>query len=378
MKKLLTTISIITLSLSLLLTPILISPTLASESNTIPNSPNFQTTSQQSLSYTKTIKPTKVTLNKKTTSIPINSTEQLIPTISPLNATNQNVTWKSSSTKIATVDSEGNIKGVKKGKATITVKTADNRKTAKCIVTVTDIPQIVNVTGITLNKINTTIDMESNEQLIATISPLNTTNKDITWESSNSEIVKIDKNGILKGLKIGKTIIMATTVDGNKTASCEVIVDDQIINFNDKILSMFIIWSIPNKPNNSEIYKSEVNKIKIFQISKSGIKDLTGIESLTNLAYLNLNWSPLENISQLTQLTNLTTLKLYNNKISDLSPLEGLINLEYLWLSDNKISDVSVLKGLTKLKILDLRYNLISEGDKEELKKSLPNCFIYF
>ena len=378
MKKLLTTISIITLSLSLLLTPILISPTLASESNTIPNSPNFQTTSQQSLSYTKTIKPTKVTLNKKTTSIPINSTEQLIPTISPSNATNQNVTWKSSSTKIATVDSEGNIKGIKKGKATITVKTVDNRKTAKCIVTVTDIPQIVNVTGITLNKINTTIDMESNEQLIATISPLNTTNKDITWESSNSEIVKIDKNGILKGLKIGKTIIMATTVDGNKTASCEVIVDDQIINFNDKILSMFIIWSIPNKPNNSEIYKSEVNKIKIFQISKSGIKDLTGIESLTNLAYLNLNWSPLENISQLTQLTNLTTLKLYNNKISDLSPLEGLINLEYLWLSDNKISDVSVLKGLTKLKILDLRYNLISEGDKEELKKSLPNCFIYF
>ena len=378
MKKLLTTISIITLSLSLLLTPILISPTLASESNTIPNSPNFQTTSQQSLSYTKTIKPTKVTLNKKTTSIPINSTEQLIPTISPSNATNQNVTWKSSSTKIATVDSEGNIKGIKKGKATITVKTVDNRKTAKCIVTVTDIPQIVNVTGITLNKINTTIDMESNEQLIATISPLNATNKNITWESSNSEIAKIDQNGILKGSKIGKTIITATTVDGKKTASCEVIVHDQIINFNDKILSMFIIWSIPNKPNNSEIYKSEVNKIKIFQISKSGIKDLTGIESLTNLAYLNLNWSPLENISQLTQLTNLTTLKLYNNKISDLSPLRGLINLENLWLSNNKISDVSVLKGLTKLKILDLRYNEISDAGKEDLKKSLPNCVIYF
>jgi len=366
------------LSLSLLLTPILISPTLASESNTIPNSPNFQTTSQQSLSYTKTIKSAKVTLNKKTTSISINSTEQLIPNISPSNATNQNVTWKSSSTKIATVDSEGNIKGIKKGKATITVKTVDNRKTAKCIVTVTDIPQIVNVTGITLNKINTTIDMESNEQLIATISPLNATNKNITWESSNSEIAKIDQNGILKGSKIGKTIITATTVDGKKTASCEVIVNDQIINFNDKILSMFIIWSIPNKPNNSEIYKSEVIKIKIFQISNYEIKDLTGIESLTNLVYLNLNWSPLENISQLTQLTNLTTLKLYNNKISDLSPLRGLINLENLWLSNNKISDVSVLKGLTKLKILDLRYNEISDAGKEDLKKSLPNCVIYF
>jgi len=378
MKKLLTTISIITLSISLLLTPILISPTLASESNIIPNSQNFQTTSQQSLSYTKTIKPAKVTLNKNTISIPIKSTEQLIPTITPSNATNQEVTWKSSSTKIATVDSEGNIKGIKKGKATITVKTVDNRKTAKCIVNVTDIPQIVNVAGITLNKTNTTIDMESNERLIATISPLNATNKDITWESSNSEIAKIDQNGILKGSKIGKTIITATTVDGKKTASCEVIVQDQIINFNDKILSMFIIWSIPNKPNNSEIYKSEVIKIKIFQISKSGIKDLTGIESLTNLAYLNLDWSPLEDISQLSQLTNLTTLKLYNNKISDLSPLQGLINLEKLWLSDNKISDVNALKGLINLKTLDLRYNEISDVDKHSLREALPNCKIDF
>ena len=288
------------------------------------------------------------------------------------------MTWKSSSTKIATVDSEGNIKGVKKGKATITVKTADNRKTAKCIVTVTDIPQIVNVTGITLNKINTTIDMESNEQLIATISPSNATNKDITWESSNSEIVKIDKNGILKGLKIGKTIIMATTVDGNKTALCEVVVDDQIINFNDKTLSMYIIWVIPNKPNNSEIYKSELLKIKNFQVSKSSIKDLTGIDNLTNLTYLNLDWSPLEDISQLSQLTNLTTLKLYNNKISDLSPLKGLINLEKLWLSDNKISDISALKGLINLKTLDLRYNEISDADKHSLRESLPNCKIDF
>jgi len=373
MKRLLTTISAITLSLSLLLTNILVSPVLASEVNQ-----NFST-SQTSLTATKPIKPIKVTLDAKTLKLNSGSIKTLTPTILPSTAINKSVTWKSSNKSIVTIDSTGTIKGIKKGKSTITATTVDNKKTAKCIVTVAATPsEIINVTGITLNKTNTTIDMESNEQLIATISPLDATNKDITWESSNSEIVKIDQNGILKGSKIGKTTITATTIDGNKTASCEVIVDDQIINFNDKILSMYIIWSIPNKPNNSEIYKSELAKIKNFQISNSGIKDLTGIESLTNLVYLNLSWSPLEDISQLTQLTNLTTLKLYNNKISDLSPLSRLINLENLWLSNNKISDISVLKGLTKLKLLDLRHNLISEGDKEELKKSLPNCVIYF
>ena len=122
MKK---TLVIITLSLTLLST--ISFPVLA-----------FDESLNQS--YSKIIqtstKVSKVILNKKSLSLDIGFSETLIPTVSPTAAINQNVTWKSSKTSIATVDSEGLITAVKAGKTTITVTTIDGKKTATCSVTV--------------------------------------------------------------------------------------------------------------------------------------------------------------------------------------------------------------------------------------------------
>ncbi len=60
----------------------------------------------------------------------------LSATITPDDATNQNVTWKSSDPNIATVDANGKIRALKPGTATITVITEDGGKTATCTVTV--------------------------------------------------------------------------------------------------------------------------------------------------------------------------------------------------------------------------------------------------
>ena len=57
-------------------------------------------------------------------------------TITPDDATNQNVIWKSSDPDIATVDTNGKIRALKPGTATITVITEDGGKTATCTVTV--------------------------------------------------------------------------------------------------------------------------------------------------------------------------------------------------------------------------------------------------
>jgi len=55
--------------------------------------------------------------------------------VSPANATNKAVTWKSSKQKVATV-TDGKIRGVSTGMSTITLTTIDGRKTAKCSVVV--------------------------------------------------------------------------------------------------------------------------------------------------------------------------------------------------------------------------------------------------
>ena len=61
----------------------------------------------------------------------------LSATVAPSNATNQNVSWSSSDTAIATVDTNGLVTGVAQGTATVTVTTTDGGFVAQSIITVT-------------------------------------------------------------------------------------------------------------------------------------------------------------------------------------------------------------------------------------------------
>lgn len=78
-----------------------------------------------------TVEPTSVTLKK-------GGTKQITAKVQPDNASNKEVTYTSSDTKIATVSENGLIKAIAKGTATITVKTKDQGKTATVKVTVTE------------------------------------------------------------------------------------------------------------------------------------------------------------------------------------------------------------------------------------------------
>lgn len=83
--------------------------------------------------------PTRVTnvlLDKQNLTLQVGYSKTLVATVYPDNAANKKVTWTSSDEKVATVDKNGKVVGVKEGKATITVKTDDGGKTASCNVTV--------------------------------------------------------------------------------------------------------------------------------------------------------------------------------------------------------------------------------------------------
>lgn len=92
------------------------------------------------VTYTaETVHPTGVSVSPSTASVEAGSTVQLTETVAPSNATDKSVSWSSSNTAVATVDSSGLVTGVSAGSATITATTTDGGYTATCAVTVTPV-----------------------------------------------------------------------------------------------------------------------------------------------------------------------------------------------------------------------------------------------
>ena len=78
-------------------------------------------------------------------------------------------------------------------------------------------------TGISLNKTSTRILRGSTETLTATVTPNNTTDKTVTWTSSDPSVASVSSSGVVTANKVGTATITATTNDGtNLSASCTV------------------------------------------------------------------------------------------------------------------------------------------------------------
>ena len=94
---------------------------------------------------------------------------------------------------------------------------------------ISDIRDSVPVSGIELNKsqvlLNTIGDTET---LIATISPVNATNKILMWVSSNEDVATVDNNGIVTAVSDGTAVISVITKDGSYTATCDVTVNNNV------------------------------------------------------------------------------------------------------------------------------------------------------
>lgn len=109
----------------------------------------------------------------------------------------------------------------------------------------------INVTNIKLNK--TTLEMLEGEKitLVSTIEPSNATNKNVNWKSDNEEIVSVTKEGIINAKKQGNATITVTTEDGNKEATCKIVVKGKI-NEDDNIY-------YPDNNNNNQNNNNQNN-----------------------------------------------------------------------------------------------------------------------
>lgn len=82
-------------------------------------------------------------------------------------------------------------------------------------------PEIIPVTGISLNYTNLTLTVGETADLKAIIQPTNASNQSVNWSITNPSVATIGQTGII-AIAPGETDITAQTVDGNFQAICKV------------------------------------------------------------------------------------------------------------------------------------------------------------
>ena len=189
------------------------------ESSTEPSSSTTESSTIESSTEPTTTKPTdikvsSIKLNTKNHTMYSNQYVQLKATVLPNNAYNKSVTWKSSNSKIATVDKNGKVKALKVGNAIITATSTDGSNvSAQCKIKV-----VQRVTKIKLNKSIINLSKKGKTaKLKAAVLPNNAYNKSVTWKSNNTKVVTVDKNGKIKATtNKGTTYVNAIAKDGSK------------------------------------------------------------------------------------------------------------------------------------------------------------------
>lgn len=182
---------------------------------------------------------TGVTLNPSNTSVNVGETTQLSEDVSPSNASVKNVTYSSSDESIATVSNSGEVFGISKGIATITITTLDGNFQDTTVVNVTPI----NITSVSIAPVNSnnTININNIIQLTETVLPFDATDKAVNWSSNNASVVSVDANGVITALSSGNATITITTVDGGLTDTLNITVTS-FVAYNESAMVNFQRW----------------------------------------------------------------------------------------------------------------------------------------
>lgn len=169
-----------------------------------------------------TQQPSSMTFSKNEVTVNVGETYAIEYTLLPANSTIQTVTWTTQNAGIATVDETGKITGVAKG-TTFIIASLPNGYVAYLNVVVKEA-----VKGVTLDTTEKTIVKGESFTLKPVFTPVEPSNKNITWTSSNEKVAKVSSAGKVTGVSGGVAIITGKTEDGGYTVICTVTVTEKV------------------------------------------------------------------------------------------------------------------------------------------------------
>lgn len=183
---------------------------------------------------------TAITLNRQTLSLDEGATATLTATASPQTADDA-VVWNSSDPAVATVDANGRVSAVNGGTAVITAASRERPTVVRATCTVTVTSPVVHVTGVSLSSSSMDMYIGDSRIIVATITPANAENKNVSWRSSDESVATVNSSGTVLARSIGTTTITVTTEDGGKTATCNVTVRERPVGVTSLVLEQSAI-----------------------------------------------------------------------------------------------------------------------------------------
>lgn len=157
----------------------------------------------------------------------VGETLSLSATVLPADATNSDVTYKSSDESIATVKSTGEVKGISKGKVIIYVSAGDITK---------EVPLTVKVAtdGIKVNNDYLVLKQGSTFQLSTSVTPAEA-NQSVSYRSIDESIATVSDKGYVSAKKVGNTTILVS--NGESSVAISVIVNQSALSTNQEDVS---------------------------------------------------------------------------------------------------------------------------------------------
>ena len=203
----------------------------------------------------------------------IGSSFTIKPVISPEDATDVSVVWKSEDPKIVSVTSDGTVTAIGPGTATVTATTNDGSFSSSCTVNVKSPAQ-----HISLDKTSLKLLEGESGKLTATVYPLNSTQKTLTWASDHPDVASVDGDGNVTARKAG-TATVTVKVAENVTAVCKVTVISRVtgISLSEATVELkpgethqLTATVLPQNASNSEVTWYS-DKESVATVSQSGL-----------------------------------------------------------------------------------------------------------
>lgn len=222
---------------------------------------------------------TRITVEMPEKSVAVGGTLTLTPGFVPEDASLKQVTWSSADERIATVDANGTVTGVKRGNARIVATSADGGNTrANISLRVTQSAE-----EIALDKQEVTVDVGRTVMLKASVLPKDTDDKKVVWSSSDESVATVNATGRISGVALGECEIICTSgSNGDVRAKAVVHVQQPVKRiefdpapsvYNDETAQL--TWKIEPENASNQVLKLTSTNEKVVKVSDDGT--ITGV-----------------------------------------------------------------------------------------------------